>query len=698
MSRTRTRARAAAPTRQAPRTAVRLNAAAPDPAAAARLERLGLGVVGVVFVVLLVLALGPHTVGDYFTETDFYGAYADGARMIQSGHLDPSRYAVVGPVYEIALALIGFVVRDLLTAAELLSVLSMTAAAWAWTRLLARRGDARIALIGVLLLASNGTFLRYGFAATTDALAFALQSLSLLVLLTGTGAGAALLAGSLTALAFLTRYNSGVLLVAGLVTIVAGATLYPRRRAAALAFLAGFALPVVPWTAFAFARGVRFASQLHHNIAFDVFARPKKIPWDEYQRTMQSQFHSLGDVIARDPGAVMARELANVGEHLKLDARVLLGPFLAGAALLGIGIGLLDRSLRRLWPVLLAAGLQFLALVPAFHSPRYSLAVLPGYLLLAAIALGSPRFALVINGRFWIKALLAVAVLAASVQMAWKEIHFVFTQLPYQVLEIARTLKAERRPGDTIIARKPHIAFHGDVRSLGFPFADSLGTLAAYAHQHRVRWLYFSWPEYETRPQFGYLLDTTLHVPGLTVRHASADHRGVLYEIGPAFGTQSRETADPITLLYHRARGGLVIDSTNVPSWRAIGRIAFQRGAYGEARSALGHVIVSGAAEVEDLLLYGESCLQTNDPDEAGGAFDRAEQLQPGNVMARIGRGWSRLLTRRPADAAELWRPVISQARDPATLGRMIELYSTLGDAAAVSEARAQLARIQAAR
>ena len=36
-----------------------------------------------------------HPVGDYYAESDFYGGYAAGARLIQSGHLDPSRYPVV---------------------------------------------------------------------------------------------------------------------------------------------------------------------------------------------------------------------------------------------------------------------------------------------------------------------------------------------------------------------------------------------------------------------------------------------------------------------------------------------------------------------------------------------------------------------------------------------------------------------------
>src|SRR5262249_62044526 len=47
-------------------------------------------VVAAVGVILMRIILGPHRVGDYFTETDFYGAYAEGARQLQHGLLDPS--------------------------------------------------------------------------------------------------------------------------------------------------------------------------------------------------------------------------------------------------------------------------------------------------------------------------------------------------------------------------------------------------------------------------------------------------------------------------------------------------------------------------------------------------------------------------------------------------------------------------------
>src|SRR5689334_25182024 len=55
----------------------------------------------------LALILGPHRVGDVFTETDFYGAYGPHALQIEHGHLNPADYAVVGPGFELALALAG---------------------------------------------------------------------------------------------------------------------------------------------------------------------------------------------------------------------------------------------------------------------------------------------------------------------------------------------------------------------------------------------------------------------------------------------------------------------------------------------------------------------------------------------------------------------------------------------------------------
>src|SRR5690348_10768667 len=78
-------------------------------------------------IVLFVAAALPvllwmHPVGDYFTETDFYGGYAPGVHALWAHGLDPARYGVVGPVYELLLGLLGKTGLDLFRLAQALSL------------------------------------------------------------------------------------------------------------------------------------------------------------------------------------------------------------------------------------------------------------------------------------------------------------------------------------------------------------------------------------------------------------------------------------------------------------------------------------------------------------------------------------------------------------------------------------------------
>lgn len=670
-----------------------------EPNATRTLTRLGLAVAVLLGIALLAMVLGPHQVGDYFTETDFYGGYADGARALQRGHLDPARYGVVGPGYEVALALAGFLVRDLFLAAELLSVLAMVAGVLLWFRLLARRADARLALVTLLFLVTNGTLFRYGYSATTDALAFALQALALLLLLAHARPRAALLAGVVAALAFLTRYSAVYLFPVGLVALLAGGTLQPRRARAALLFAAGFVVPVGSWMLFSLAHGGSLALQLHHNIAYDVFARANGIPWDDYQKLLQPQFKSLADVIARDPAAVARRELFNVWDHLRLDGRDLLGWPVAAAAAVGVALAAWDGTLRRLWPLALAGGLAFLVLVPVFYSERYSLPLLPVYAMLAAAAFASPRLALVVQRgrRPWLKPLLAAIPLALALQSSVRLQRWVLSQLPIELLSSARTLAAEARPGDRVIARKPHIAYHAGVQSVPFPFTKTLPELADYARAERARWLFFSWPEAETRPAYFYLLDTTAVVPGLTIRNASGGHPAVLYEIGPDFGTVPAWVANDTLLALHTSRARLMVNPGDVRALYTLGFIERTRQRYDQARRYLERAARAKPDDFATALLLGEVHLLSNNGERAADAYRQALKLDPTSVAAQVGLGWTALLAQRPAEAARIWRGLITQTRDDATLHRMVELYRAVGDGVAEAEARAALARLRSA-
>jgi len=641
------------------------------------------------------MALGPHRIGDNFAETDFYGGYAEGARAIQRGGLDPSRYGVVGPGYEVALALAGFATPDLFFAAEMLSLVSLLAGLACWILLLRHRVDARLACVAALFLAVNPTFFRYGYSATNDALAFALQAGSLLALLTGGSSRRALVAGLLAALAFLTRYNAVALLPAGIVALLAGGTPQPARRRATALFVAGFLLPVVPWVLFSLSRGQSFSFQFHHNIAYDVFARAQGIAWDDYQKLLQPQFGSLADVIARDPGAVLRREIFNLWDHLRLDGRMLLGLPVAACTLAGLVLAVLDGTLRRLWPVALAAGLFFLTLVPVFYSERYSLPLLPFYAALAAAAFASPRLAIPLGrgGGLWIKGLVVLLPLALSFRTTYATTRRLLTQLPVEVLECAESLRERRQPGDRVVCRKPHIAFHGGVEALPFPFTQSLPDLAAYARRHGARWLYFSWPEAEMRPAYWYLLDSTAAVPGLTLRRATA-RPAILYEIGPDFGRTPAWFDNDTLRARHTLRARLRVNPLDTDALFSLAFIEFRRSEFAAARQRLELALRRRPDFFGAWMLLGEISLVLDDGARARLAYERVLALKPDSIEGRLGLGWAYLVSRQPQQAAQLWRPVIRSASDPGTLERMIELYRALGDAAAETEARATLARV----
>ena len=687
--------KAAAKNRRAPASFLRRDAE-PEPAAASeRLRtRIAIALVGLVALGLLGLVFGAHRIGDYFTETDFYGAYAEGARLIQQGRIDPSRYGVIGPGYEVALALANGVVRDAFLAAELLSVLSALVTLWLTFAVARRLTDGRVALATLLLLATNPYLFRYGYAATTDAFALALQTGALAALVLGRGSVAALGAGVLAAFAFLTRYNTGVLLPAGLAIVAFGGTPQHDRRRAALLFAAGFALPVAPWVAWSLAHGGRFSFQLHHNIAYEVFAHARGITWDVYQREMQSQFHSLADVIARDPGAVASRMAANLFGHAWNSARSLIGWPVALAAVLGAVLGWLDGSLRRAWPMTLTGALLYATLVPVFYSERYALAVLPAALMLAGILFGSARFAFPAGARrgLWLKSLAFAAVLIASLAASWRLQARALDQLPTEVLEVARVLEALSEPGDRVIARKSHLAYHARLEALPFPFDTSLAALGAYAREQRARWLYFSWPEAETRPQFFYLLDTTAVVPGLTVRARTSPHPAVLYEIGPEFGRDPEWLANDTLLAYHSLRGRLLVDGND-------GDAAYNYSvvlrAMGDPEQAMAFAARSRPllpGRIEPTLMLGILSLDAGNADGAQREFLRVLKADPRNQPALLGLGWSRSALGDAPGAAQAWRQVVDQTGDPATLAAMIEVFDAAGDPAAAARARARLA------
>jgi hypothetical protein len=254
-----------------------------------------------------------------------------------------------------------------------------------------------------------------------------------------------------------------------------------------------------------------------------------------------------------------------------------------------------------------AAAWSYLALVPAGYNDRYALAVLPGYAALAAYAFVTPfrtaRRARAGANRWQGSSARAIVLLAVSVHAARASVQLqraVLAQQPLEALECARELRALARPGDRVIARKPHTGWLAGLETEPYPASDDLAGLAEAARRGQARWLYLSASEVLLRPRTAYLLDTTAVVPGLARRALSVVpmrmtdgfawwRLGILYEIGPGFGREPEgfEYAPVRTL--HTLRGA----AATVPDAETWLRLATAELAFADtarARRAWGEV------------------------------------------------------------------------------------------------------------
>lgn len=640
------------------------------------------------------LAFGLHVVGDYFTESDFYGGYAEGARMVQQGHLDPARHGVYGPLYEIVLALVGYVARDLFTAARLLSIASSATTLALTFVLLARRTRPAVGLWTVAFLGANAVFLRYGFSATTDAMAVALQTGAIFAMVAWQERRAPVLAGFLTALATLTRYSAVALVPAAIAIYLWRER--PRgtsRRRAITEFVAGFGVLLLPWLAFSLARGHLPGEQLiTHFAAF--YANPDASRNVQDLPVADPALGALRDVAAAarlaQPGL-----LHNLMEHVRLDLTALIGAPVAMFCGLGLLLAVRDRLWRGLASYWLASACLFAALLPIFYSDRYALPYLPAYLSLAGIAAGSPRVALLARGiSVPLKWAIALVPLLLAGQASQLRLRDVLSQMPVETLATGQVLRAQARPGSRVLSRKGHIGYYSGVPTVAFPRVATIPALATYCRARGVDYIYFSWYEAELRPEFWALLDTSRVLPGLSVVYATDGHPAVLYRIGTDFGVVPAWFANDTLRRVQEARAELRV-LPDARSWAPHLVLGIDANRHGDPQTALGHLreVVRYRPDLaEAWIAIGEAEARLQHTGEASDALGRALAIEPANTAARIRLGALQLSTGQVAAAAETWRPIVPLVRHRAVLQQMLPVYVQTGDASTAALIRAALA------
>jgi tetratricopeptide (TPR) repeat protein len=492
-----------------------------------------------------------HPVGDYFVETDFYGGYAPGVRALWATGLDPSRYGVIGPVYEIVLGLLALTRVDLFRLAQFLSLGSTVLTIALASHWVGRRFGSGAGWISALLMATNPTTVRYAYTASTDAL-FVLVLTAAFVALFPPGEGVPptrrmLLAGLLAGLATLTRYTGIAIVPLGLLVPLWPGVSNPwsgRRVRATALFALGVFLVFGPWWGFTTIRGAPPTLRFYHNLAYEVYARARGVTWDNYQLSLQKEFPTFRSVIDRDPGAVVRRVAANSYEHLAQAAMELWLWPLAALAALGALLWFTRRA-PGAGALLAYGGVVYAALVPVFYANRYHLPLVFVAAGLAAVALVGTRLLPPRATRGAVGGLLGALALGLTLgaagfaaQATRVETRYLVTQVPGDLpamgAALARDWKGPGRP--RLIARKPHLSYYADAVPVPFVPLDSLEALVAYAKEQHADYLFISWPEALLRPPFAFLLVPEFAPVGLELVSAGPEGHSALYHIRPEFG------------------------------------------------------------------------------------------------------------------------------------------------------------------
>jgi 4-amino-4-deoxy-L-arabinose transferase-like glycosyltransferase len=502
----------------------------------------GLAIAALFFIVMVFIGLKYHIVGDYGVETDFYWSYVPEARHILEGKIPIEDFR--GPGYPLVLACIALFTSDLFHAGVVLSSLAAAASLFFIFQILKKLFRADLALIGTLIVAVNTTFVQYSYSAGTDMFFVALVTASTFFFLRHGQARwsniviSALLAG----LAYLTRYNGLFAAAAAPLAILAANPFqqaWKVRAKTAAVYLGVFLLTIAPWGIYCLIeKGSFFYNKNYLNIAYEMFAKGK-IGWDQYWSVDAQKFTSLTQVIFADPGLFISTVVRNLFDHAVSDLGKLLGWQIGIFSLLGIPLFVKERPNPRILSYFVLALVFFAVLLLVFYGERFSMYLLPVYVILALKTLTWQRLA---RYRFWKRvqsgALIGIVLLVWTAVNSYKFNSANIGSGPREVVSIGQWFRSnydDTARNQIIIARKPHIAYYLDMKMELFPYVETYPQLLEQIRKVHASYLYFSLMEAGMRPQFQYLLDPGKAPPELRPLTYSTYPPAVLYkvELGP---------------------------------------------------------------------------------------------------------------------------------------------------------------------
>jgi hypothetical protein len=500
----------------------------------------GLIILASYFIIVAVISFLFHKVGDYGIETDFFWGYVPSAKEFLSGKILIDGFR--GPLYPMALGIVGFVLGDFFKAGVLIAVLSASFVIYFTYELLKIIFSARIAFFVTLLLVVNPVFIQYSYSAGTDMFFNALVAATLYFFLKEKefNYNNLILAAFFGGLSYLTRYN-GIFLISFVFVILFvnyWNVNWGKRIKFSLLFILVFILTFSPWGFYCLSeKGSFFYNENYKNIAFEVYGKGK-VSWDDFWFKESSSIKSMSQVVFKDTGLFFSTVLKNVADHFVNDMEKLIGWQLGVFVALGLFLLIISNPFKnfktRITGYYLVNLFFFGLLLVVFYSERFSLFLIPFYGMIAVQPFFKEELKLKKFLPLKFRYVLIIGIIIFTFVKSYSFNSENINSGPTEMLTLRDWYEKnvpDNLKGKIVAARKAHVAYYLGMKFQLMPMADSYDEFIKKLREEHVDYLYFGIAEAGLRREFQYLIDPKKNHPGLEVVVYFNDPPSVLYRV-----------------------------------------------------------------------------------------------------------------------------------------------------------------------
>ncbi len=461
-----------------------------------------------------------YQIGGRGIETDFYWDYAPAADDILDGKFPIDHLHFRGPGYPLALASFGWL-GDTFLAGKTVSILSAGLVVMLFGYLLTKRFGYLFGLIGVCGLIANGVFLEYSIRVGSDMFFLMLNLLVVTLLTLKKSLKVALSVGFIAALAYLTRYN-GVAMIALVCCwiVVILVQKVPGYKHYSLAAISSMMILVFSWLFLYFEHSDPNQPISNLSNVFYEIEATADVNWDKYWYGNANKSTESPRQISV-PNLIIAIKyaLGNIYHNFRDDMELVNGDTLTVMALAGIVVLVFGQISVGVWGWGLVAGIfNYIILLFIFHSPRFSLCLLPMYIVCALFFFDWMRSKLINFSQFTeygIVFIILILFFNDPPPQTWRKTLNRFDQSQNYLIQFSDQIKANHLESGRLAARKPHLAYLLDLPFSALPILRNTDELLDWMKANNISYLFLDLHGAYVRPGIAGLLGKDKHINGL---------------------------------------------------------------------------------------------------------------------------------------------------------------------------------------